>query len=261
MSSLITPTLFGVRDYVKEAIDRLQGYEPLAGPDGYWVGFSGGKDSVVILELCKMAGVKFEAHHSLTTIDPPELVQFVRETPGVIIDRPKMSFFQFLVKKGVPPLVRRRWCCEELKEHAGQGRLVITGVRWAESARRSTRKMFDVCYRHRGQRILHPIIDWSTKQVWEFIHSRQIPYCHLYDEGRKRLGCLFCPMAASRERLADTKRYPKYANAFRKAFCRAHEKRKLEKPDSVSRWANGNEMFDWWVRDWTPVVEDGGLFT
>lgn len=231
-----------------------------AGPDGYWLAYSGGKDSVVILELCKMAGVKFEAHHSLTTIDPPELVRFVKATPGVIIDRPKQSFFQLLVKKGFP-LRQSRWCCAELKEGAGKGRVVITGVRWAESVRRSKRKMFDVCYRDSGSRLLHPIIDWSDEQVWEFIRSRNLPYCSLYDQGRSRIGCLFCPMAKPRERQMDLVKYPKYANAFRKAFQRFYEDRMVRNPAAVNRHADGYALFDWWVNeDKGKQLDDGGLF-
>ncbi len=259
--ALLDHTLFGVRDKVAEAVQRIRGYADFAGEEGYWLAYSGGKDSVVILELCKMAGVKFEAHHSLTTIDPPELVQFVRDTPGVAIDRPKKSFFELLITHGFP-LRHKRWCCAELKEGGGKGRLVITGIRWAESARRSNRKMFDVCYRGKGTRLLHPILDWSNKNVWDFIHSRNLPYCSLYDEGRKRVGCLFCPMSPIRQRLADLERYPKYANAFRKAFQRRWEDRMLHNPDAVNRHKDGYAMFDWWINeDRTPECIDGGLFT
>ncbi len=257
--ALLEHTLFGVRDKVAEAVQRIRGYADLAGKDGYWLAYSGGKDSVVILELCKMACVKFEAHHSLTTIDPPELVQFVRETPEVVIDRPKLSFFQLVVKNGFP-LRHTRWCCAELKEGGGKGRLVITGVRWEESAKRSKRRMFDVCYKGKGTRLLHPIIDWSESDVWAFIRYRSLRYCRLYDEGRKRLGCLFCPMQPTQQRIADLERYPKYANAFRKAFQRRWENRMLHNPDAVSRHKDGYAMFDWWINDRKSHPAEGGLF-
>lgn len=259
MTSLITPTLFGVRDHVAEAIERIQGYAPLAGPDGYWVGYSGGKDSVVILELCKMAEVKFEAHHSLTTIDPPELVRFVKATPGVIIDRPEMHFLEMMIKKRFPPTRRQRWCCEKFKEHSGVGRLVITGVRWAESVRRSKRKMFDACYRGKGTRFLHPIIDWSNAQVWDFIKGRDVPYCCLYDQGRKRIGCLFCPMASVLERKQHCNDYPRYEALFRRGFRRLFQFRK-DTGLELRNWADGDAMFDWWINDLPKHNDNGGLF-
>lgn len=67
-------------DKVELAIERLKAYEP---PEGYFVAFSGGKDSVVVKALCDMAGVKYDAHYSITTVDPPELVRFVKSFKDV----------------------------------------------------------------------------------------------------------------------------------------------------------------------------------
>ncbi len=74
---LIEKDLFGtVRDKVKIAQERLKAFEP---SEGYYVADSGGKDSACVLALCKMAGVRFDSHYNITTVDPPELVKFVRE--------------------------------------------------------------------------------------------------------------------------------------------------------------------------------------
>lgn len=80
-------TLFGEIDKVDLAIRRIKLHEP---PEGYYVAFSGGKDSCVILDLVKRAGVKFDAHINLTTVDPPEVIRFVRQQyPEVTIEKPK----------------------------------------------------------------------------------------------------------------------------------------------------------------------------
>ena len=82
--ALVEETLFGTQDKVQIAIQRLKAFEP---PEGYYVAFSGGKDSQTIYHLCKEAGVKFDAHYSHTTVDPPEVIYFMRQHyPDVIVD-------------------------------------------------------------------------------------------------------------------------------------------------------------------------------
>ena len=106
-------TLFGEIDKVDLAIRRIKLHEP---PEGYYVAFSGGKDSCVILDLVKRAGVKFDAHINLTTVDPPEVIRFVRQQyPEVTIEKPKMSMKKLIEKKGILPTRLARYCCAEYK--------------------------------------------------------------------------------------------------------------------------------------------------
>lgn len=140
---LIEQTLFSTIDKVQTAIDRLRAFEPKDRP--YWLAFSGGKDSCVILELAKMAGVKFEAHYNVTSVDPPELVRFVKKVhPEVSFDIPHdkngkpISMWSLLKERSMPPTRIARYCCEKLKESSGKGTITITGVRWAESSNRKT---------------------------------------------------------------------------------------------------------------------------
>ena len=107
---------------------------------GYYVSYSGGKDSEVIIALCRLAGVKFEIHHNLTTVDAPETVYHVRSVvPKENIHMPKMSMWQLIVKKGFPPTRVGRYCCDYLKEHGGEGKIKMLGLRKAESSGRAER--------------------------------------------------------------------------------------------------------------------------
>jgi len=85
----------------KKAIGLLQLHEPKDAP--YYGCFSGGKDSVVIKELARRAGVRIVWHYNVTTIDPPELVRFIRrEHPDVAFERPKHPFFVEMRTHGFP---------------------------------------------------------------------------------------------------------------------------------------------------------------
>jgi len=249
---LIEKQLFEVRNKVKEAIAILKDLEP---KEGYYLADSGGKDSDVILELARMSGVKFESHHNLTTIDPPDVIYHMREFhKETVIDRPKIPFLQMLVKKGFPQR-QRRWCCAVYKESGGSGRLVITGIRGAESAKRAGRKMVEFCYKDTGKRYLNIIHSWKDEDVWEFHQKYSVPYCKLYDEGWKRIGCLFCPIAGKR-RLEEVKKFPKYRILFEKAFDRMYKDKKEKGLTSVDRWKDGKEMFDWWINEERTSQED-----
>lgn len=119
----------------KRAIAYLKSFEPQDQP--YYLCYSGGKDSDCIRVLAQLAGVNHEIHHNLTTVDAPETVRHVKSIPGVIIDRPEHTMWQLIVKKGMPPTRLTRYCCAELKERGGKGRLKITGVRYGESVSRA----------------------------------------------------------------------------------------------------------------------------
>lgn len=128
-------------ELLMKSIQRLKNFEP---EEGYFVAFSGGKDSQVIYHLCQMAGVKFDAHYSVSSVDPPELVRFIREKyPDVAMEIPHdkdgkpVTMWNLIPQKRMPPTRISRYCCEKLKEKSGKGRATVTGVRWAGSANRA----------------------------------------------------------------------------------------------------------------------------
>lgn len=123
----------------KMAIERFKAFEP---DDGYYLAYSGGKDSDCIKILAELSGVKYEAVHNLTTVDAPETIQYIKSQKDVRIckaryaDGSHITMWNLIVKKRMPPTRFVRYCCQKLKESGGDGRLTVTGVRWAESANR-----------------------------------------------------------------------------------------------------------------------------
>lgn len=100
------------------------------------LGFSGGKDSVVILDLAERAGVKYNAIYANTTVDPPGTINFIKKNyPQVQIMHPEISFFKLIEEKGFPSRLRR-FCCNKLKEQYGIGKRSIEGMRAGESRTR-----------------------------------------------------------------------------------------------------------------------------
>ena len=241
--SLVTHTLYGIENKVEIALERLRAFEP---PEGYWFANSGGKDSTVLRDLLIRSGVKFDAHYQATTVDPPEVVMFIRKYhPETVRHQPEETMWQSVVRHCGPPTRVVRYCCAEFKETGGKGRLVVTGIRWAESVRRKQRRMTEVCLRDSTKTYLHPIIDWSNEEVWEYIRSRQLPYCSLYDEGFKRVGCVMCPMGDKKGMKRDALRWPKIADAWKRAIAKAYDKRVAR--GNMLTFGSADDFYNWWI--------------
>lgn len=229
------------------SILRLKEYEKLCPDQGFHLAFSGGKDSIVLATLAQMAGVPHALHYGVTTVDPPELVSFIRKYyPEAVFHRPERSMFRLIVDKGIPPTRKRRFCCEFLKEYIGTGEVVLTGIRWEESPKRRKRLMVHTCLKNASKTYVNPIIDWTSENIWEFIRVHGLSYCSLYDEGYKRIGCIMCPLASQKRRERDAERFPRYYNAYLKTFERMLEKR-IERGLKNTTWKTGQNVMDWWL--------------
>lgn len=214
------------------SIRLLQSIQKAHPDDTIEVAYSGGKDSDVILQLAKEAGINYRAIHKVTTIDPPGTIAHVREM-GVEIRLPKKTFFQIIAQKGLPNRYAR-FCCSELKEYKILD-VCIVGVRKAESTSRAERYSEPTKCRFYGSKKNHveqvyPILEWSNDDVRDFILDRGIVLAPVYyTDGElhieHRLGCIGCPLASREKRLAEFKKYPNIVRAYARAlqqFRNAH---------------------------------------
>lgn len=197
--------------------------------------YSGGKDSDVILELAKMAGIPFVPIYKLTSIDPPGTTKHAQEM-GVEIRKPKETFFQLVERKGNPSRFKR-FCCEVLKEYKIYDRAIV-GIRRSESTKRAARyKEPEACrvYPKGGKcRQYFPILEWTDEDVERFINERSIKCAPVYYDEignfhvERRLGCIGCPLKSDNG-LADYKKYPKFLKAQVRAYQRFLNNHKTSK--------------------------------
>ena len=258
---------------------------------------SGGKDSLVLIEIAKRSGIPFEVMHSHTTADAPETVYYVRQQMKELEDagiktETKMPTYQgkpinmwsLIPLKLMPPTRLVRYCCAILKETGGEGRAIATGVRNSESTQRASRNYAEVIGKTKkdtynlnfndaaelfetdtkrtfvehddkfinscklkGKTVFNPIIDWSDRDVWEFIRGENLNYNTLYDEPDIcRVGCVGCPIAGKR-RYKEFARWPKFKDMYINAFERMINVRKEK--GMQTKWKTGNDVFDWWMQD------------
>lgn len=260
-----------LQDKIADSVALIRKAERLAlalNPEqGFHVGFSGGKDSQVLLELVKMAGVKFRAVYNVTTNDPPENVYFIRE------HYPEVNFenngggnlYKMIERKGMPT-IHHRWCCELFKEGAGAGSVVLTGVRAEESRKRAGYNNIDVkstrkehqqrdepytiegieatqhqCIKGNDKVMVYPMLEWTTTDVWVFIASRRLPVNPCY-EISGRVGCMFCPFASREQIEYYERRYPQFHRLFLDGL-----RRYLGKRNEVDKYfTTAGEYYEWW---------------
>ena len=247
--------------------------------------YSGGKDSDVLLHLAEISGIQFEVLHSLTTADAPQTVYHVRDTfrrlenkgikctvdKHVQPDGSRITMWNLIPRKLMPPTRLVRYCCDVLKEGGGKDRFIATGVRWDESAARKIRgslevivpnkkkslflsndndedrRLFESC-QLKGKRVVNPIVDWKTDDVLDYIEAEHIPMNPLYGCGFSRVGCIGCPMAGKAGREAEFAMFPKFKAAYIRAFDTMLITR-IERGMEAYYWQSGVDVFHWWMED------------
>ena len=272
----------------KKAIERLKAASDMSlrlYKQPLVITYSGGKDSDVLLHLAEASGIPFEVLHSLTTADAPQTVYHVRDTfhrlenkgikctvdKHIQPDGSRITMWNLIPRKLMPPTRIVRYCCAVLKEGGGKDRFIATGVRWDESTARKIRgslevivpnkkkslflsndndeyrRLFESC-QLKGKRVVNPIVDWKTDDVFDYIESEHIPMNPLYGCGFSRVGCIGCPMAGKAGREAEFAMFPKFKAAYIRAFDTMLITR-IERGMEAYSCQSGVDVFHWWMED------------
>lgn len=286
---------------LNKSIELIKSFEDVAikrNPLGFVVGYSGGKDSDVLVHLFKRAGVRFCVVHNHTTLDMPDTVYYIRrkfyewELQGIHckIYYPTINFWSLCLLKKMLPLRKSRFCCAELKERNDIPELKYAvrsfGVRKAESVNRSLHRdsietrdredykdiqlfHFDntddvlqtgACYTN-SYFFVNPIAYWSNDYLWDYIGGERLETNPLYRKGFNRVGCICCPLVNSFNRKVELNRYPKYEKRFIKLADDIIQIRNAQGLPNKHKFKTGAEYFDMWLNNMKLTAsEDYDLF-
>ena len=288
-----------VKDKVQIAIDRLKMFEP---EEGFYGAMSFGKDSQCVYHLCKMAGVKVDWHYHITSVDPPELIRFGKKHyPDVKMDakhyddgkpehyykdgRPKqITMWSLITDNTFPPTRKMRYCCAALKEPRGEGRVVLTGVRWAESANRKqthgvvgfrgkpkgTKAIADEIgaeykLNKHGEVIMNDDNDEARRMVEQCYRTRKTLVNPIVDwtgedvwnflngNGIEHCGLYdegFHRIGCIGCPMAGKRGQERYFERWPKykaLYLAAFRRLMVKEPEKYYSWKDENDMFDWWI--------------
>ncbi len=166
-----------------------------------YVSFSGGKDSLVTLDLAMRVGISNVVFCD-TTLEFDETVEYVKDIESyyglkiTTIKAPR-DFFD-LVENICVPSRKCKWCCKVFKfgpltKFAIDNKIdnYITGLRSEESNKRRHYTSTDYNPLVPIPQI-NPILDWNEKNVWDYIKKENLPINPLY-QFFDRIGCWICP--------------------------------------------------------------------
>lgn len=187
--------------------------------DVFYVAFSGGKDSIVTLDLVQrtLPHNKFKVLFGDTGMEFPDTYKIVDQikqycdNAEIEFLRSKCDFTpEYTWRKFGPPAQTLRWCCSVhktapqinlLREYTNNPHfrgMAFTGIRGDESTSRSGYEGVSHGEKVRGQYSCHPILEWNSAELFAYIYDRNLLINDAYKKGNSRAGCLVCPLAASK---------------------------------------------------------------
>ncbi len=187
--------------------------------DVFYVAFSGGKDSIVMLDLVSRAlpHNDFKVLFGDTGMEFPDTYKTVDEiekwcaSKDIEFLRAKSEFdTDYTWSKFGPPATVIRWCCSVhktspqimlLRKVTGKNDftgMAFVGVRSSESLARSEYDYVSLGEKHRGQWSCNPLLEWNSAELYLYIYTQNLTLNEAYKKGNRRAGCLVCPGAAER---------------------------------------------------------------
>ena len=205
------------QDTIKKVFNTYVDYKDKV--DVFYVAFSGGKDSIVTLDIVQRAlpHNKFKVLFGDTGMEFPDTYDAVDKIEeecryqGIEFIRAKSDFSpDESWRKFGPPATVTRWCCSvhktapqvlSLRELTGKADftgMAFIGVRASESLSRSEYDYVSLGEKHKGQYSCNPILEWNSAELYLYIFAENILLSEAYKKGNRRAGCLVCPRAAER---------------------------------------------------------------
>lgn len=160
--------------------------------------WTGGKDSTVLLHLMREifgTKAKFPILFLDTGLDFEEVYDFIERinkmwSLNLVTVKPSKKLASEYKKQktkkdrvtfaSMMKIILLKQAVEEHKLPA-----LVIGIRWDEHRERIGEKYFSEREDHVR---IHPLLHWTEEDVWEYIHSKNIPYISLYDLGYRSLG-------------------------------------------------------------------------
>lgn len=234
--------------------------------DVFHVSFSGGKDSVVTLDIVQRAipHSDFFVVFGDTGMEFPDTMDVIQKTKTLCAEG-GIKFY--IARSNVdpithweifgPPSTTIRWCCSVhkttpqlllLRDIIGKDDLVemaFVGVRADESVKRSQYDYVSLGTKHRGQYSCNPILDWSSAEVYLYIFARGLILNEAYKKGNSRAGCLVCPMAGDKQDFIRNACYPQEVDKYIGVIKRT-DGRKLPTQADIDRFI---EVGGWKARN------------